>query len=139
MIDELTAIVPAPVARITLGEGDKARTINVRPLKVRQIPGVTRALRPLAGQIGALVNGGVTPDAVLELLEHHTEKVVEVLAEASDVPVDVLNDSDVDQLAGLLLAVITANKGFLSGRLIAALQTAGNAMRAGDGSTPSKP
>lgn len=127
MSDDLD-VIDGGADRSAVVIGDAAnhteRTVIVRPLKVGQVPAFARAVRPLSDEITAMMQGGVTVAGVLALLESSTEKVVEALAAATGAPVASLNDSDLNQLGELLVAVLAANKDFLRGRLTAALKTA---------------
>ncbi len=138
--DEFSAIEPLPLGAVDIGDAGNgtAQRVVVKPLKVGQIPAFARAVRPLSAQIEALIAGGLTVGAVLALLEAHTEQAVEALAAATGAPAAALNDSTIEQIGELLLAVIAANKDFLRGRLTAALKTAA-AMNPGAGQTASKP
>jgi hypothetical protein len=136
MSDEFNAINPAPIGAVDIGDAANGTTLRVivRALKVGQIPAFARAVRPLSTEVEALIAGGLSVGAVLALLEQHTDKVVEALSAATGAPTDSLNDSTIEQLGELLLAVLAANKDFLRGRLRAALQTAAT-MSAGAGQT----
>lgn len=138
--DEFSAIEPAPLGAVDIGdpENGTAQRITVRALKVGQIPAFARAVRPLSAEVEALIAGGLTVGAVLALLEQHTDKVIEALSAATGAPANALNDSSVDQIGDLLVAVLAANKDFLRGRLTAAIRTAAT-LNPGAGQTPSQP
>lgn len=136
--DEFSAIEPMPHGSVVIGDGPTRTAVVVRALKVGQIPAFARAVRPLSGEVEALIAGGLSVGGVLALLEQHTDKVVEALAIATGASAEALNDSTIEQIGELLLAVIAANKDFLRGRLTAAIQTAAK-MNLGAGPTPSQP
>lgn len=136
--DEFSAIEPVPMGVVVIGEDASQRIVHVKPLKVGQIPAFARAIRPLSSEIEAMIGGGMTVASVLALLETHTERVVEALHVATGAPVESLNDSTLEQMGELLVAVLAANKDFLRGRLTAALQTAAK-LNPGAGLTPSNP
>lgn len=136
--DEFIAIEPMPHGGVVIGDGATRTAVVVRALKVGQIPAFARAIRPLSGEVEALFAGGLSVGGVLALLEQHTDKVVEALAIATGASAEALNDSTIEQIGELLLAVIAANKDFLRGRLTAAIQTAAK-MNPGAGPTPSQP
>jgi hypothetical protein len=138
--DEFSAIEPAALGAVDIGDeaNGTAQRVVVRALKVGQLPAFARAVRPLTAQVEALIAGGLSVNAVLALLEQHTDKVVEALAVATGASSAALNDSSVEQIGELLLAVLAANKDFLRGRLTAALRTAAT-LNPGAGQTPSQP
>jgi hypothetical protein len=138
--DEFSAIEPAALGVVDIGdkENGTAQRVVVRALKVGQLPAFARAVRPLTAQVEALIAGGLTVNAVLALLEQHTDKVVEALAVATGASPAALNDSSIEQIGELLLAVLAANKDFLRGRLTAAIRTAAT-LNPGAGQTPSPP
>jgi hypothetical protein len=136
--DDLDVIDPAPAGSVTLGDGETKVVVVVKALKVGKLPAFARALQPVAGEIDAMFAAGVNAGAVLKLIEQHGEKVFEALEIATGAPKAVIEDSTIDQALELVLAVISANKDFLRGRLTAALQTAAQ-LKNGAGLTPSKP
>lgn len=138
--DEFEAIAPAPVGAVEIGDAANgtAASIVVRPLKIGQLPAFARAARPLADKISAALAIGITAADVLALLADHTDAAVDALAAATGASREALADSTLEQLGDLLAAVISANKDFLRGRLIAALRTAA-AGTSGAGPTPSSP
>lgn len=138
--DEFDAIEPAALGAVDIGDqaNGTAQRVVVKALKVGQIPAFARAVRPLTAEVEALIAGGLSVAAVLQMLEQHTDKVVEALAAATGAPADALNDSSIEQIGELLLAVLAANKDFLRGRLTAALRTAAK-VNPGAGQTPSQP
>lgn len=137
--DQYSAIDPAPAGSVDIGDpaNGTAQRLVVKALKVGQIPAFARAVLPLTAEIETLIAGGLSVAAVLQMLEQHTDKVVEALAAGTGAPAAALNDSSIEQIGELLLAVLAANKDFLRGRLTAALQTA--AATNGAGPTASKP
>ena len=138
--DDLSVIDPAPLGAVDIGDPETGTALRVvvKALKVGQIPAFARAVRPLSAEVEALIGGGLTVGAVLALLEQHTEKVIDALSAATGAPANALNDSSVEQIGDLLVAVLAANKDFLRGRLTAALQTAAK-LNPGAGQTQSRP
>lgn len=138
--DEFSVIDPAPMGAVDIGdvENGTATRVVVKALKVGQIPAFARAVRPLSAEVEALIAGGLSVGAVLALLEEHTDKIVDALAAATGAPAASLQDSSVEQIGELLVAVLAANKDFLRGRLTAALQTAAM-LNPGAGQTQSRP
>lgn len=135
--DEFSAIEPLALGAVDIGDAANgtAQRVVVKALKVGQIPAFARAVRPLTAQVEALIIGGLSAGAVLELLEQHTDKVVEALSAATGAPAASLQDSTIEQMGELLLAVLAANKDFLRGRLTAAIRTAAM-VNPGAGQTP---
>lgn len=138
--DEFSALEPIALGTVRVGDeaGGTAQTVTVRPLKVGQIPAFARAVRPVSDQVQAMLAGGLDVAGVMQLLEQHTEQVIEALAVASGARQDALRDSTIEQIGELLLAVLAANRDFLRGRLTAAIRTAA-AASSGAGQTPSQP
>lgn len=133
--DDLSVLAPEALGTVELGEGAGLWRGQVRPLKIGQLPAFARAVRPLADRLGALLAGGVTADAVLDLIEQDFDRLVEVLHVATGAPVEAVRDATLDQALGAVLAVLAANKDFLRGRLAAALRTAAT-LNPGAGPTP---
>jgi hypothetical protein len=92
------------------------RTLTVRPLSLRQIPGVARALRPLAPVLAAGLD-------LLSLAEH-LDDVVAALAAATGEPPDWLWGIAPEELLALAGAVVEVNADFFSRRLAPALVAA---------------
>ena len=128
-------LAPEALGSVELGEGAAAWRGQVRPLKIGQLPAFARAARPLADRIGGLLAGGVTAEAVLDLVEQDFDRVVELLHVATGAPVEAVKEATLDQALGAVLAVLAANKDFLRGRLAAALRTAAT-LNPGAGPTP---
>jgi hypothetical protein len=133
--DDLSVLAPEALGSVELGEGAAAWRGQVRPLKIGQLPAFARAARPLADRIGGLLAGGVTAEAVLDLIEQDFDRVVELLHVATGAPVEAVKEATLDQALGAVLAVLAANKDFLRGRLAAALRTAAT-LNPGAGPTP---
>lgn len=133
--DDLSVLAPDALGGVELGEGATAWSGQVRPLKIGQLPAFARAARPLADRIGGLLAGGVTAEAVLDLIEQDFDRVVELLHVATGAPVEAVKEATLDQALGAVLAVLAANKDFLRGRLAAALRTAAT-LNPGAGPTP---
>jgi len=133
--DDFELIEPAPAGSVTLGDGDSATTIVVKPMRVGQLPAFARALRPISAEIEQIVTSGASVDSVLGLIETQFDHVVEALHAATGAPHGAIRDSTIDQALALLLAVIAANKDFLRGRLATALTTAA-LLKPGAGQTP---
>lgn len=134
-LDDLSVLAPESQGIIELGDGEAAWRGMVHPLKIGQLPAFARAVRPLSDRIGALLAGGVTAEAVLDLVEQDFDRVVELLHVATGAPVPAVKEATLDQALGAVLAVLAANKDFLRGRLAAALRTAAN-LNPGAGPTP---
>ena len=133
--DDLSVLAPEALGTVEFGDGPAAWRGQVRPLKIGQLPEFARAARPLADRVGALLAGGVTAEAVLDLIEQDFERVINLLHVATGAPVEAVKDATLDQALGAVLAVLAANKDFLRGRLAAALRTAAT-LNPGAGQTP---
>lgn len=133
--DDFDVIDPPALGEIALGDGATRTTVVVKAMKIVQMPAFARALRPIIGEVEAMMAAGIGVDAVLTLVETRLDDVLQVLQIATGAPMEALRDSTIDQILGAVLAVIQANKDFLNGRLAAALRTAGQIR--GAGLTPS--
>jgi hypothetical protein len=125
---------------VRLGDDEGAVTITVRPLTVAQIPGFTRAIRPMLDVVADVMANGVNFDTLAGAVEGNFTDMVAALAAATTRFPRGASDDDkasalaaraeqieaatVEQVLELLLAVIQANKDFLRGRLVLALRTA---------------
>lgn len=134
--DEFSAIESAASGCVTLGDGPSAVLVAVKPLKVGQLPSFTRAVRPLVEKISAALDGGINAEAIVSLIESDFDQVVEVLHAATGASAEAIREATISQALELVLAVISANKDFLRGRLMAALKTAAT-LNLGAGQTPS--
>lgn len=123
MSDDLNVIAPAATAATFNG-----REIQIRPLKVGQLPAFARAIKPLGGSIEGIATGaqvlGVA--TILAMVADHGEAVVEAVSIATGVPAAELNDSTPDQLAELIVLVLKVNADFFKGRLTPAILGAVN-------------
>ena len=123
-----------------MGDDDQAVTVVVRPLTVAQIPPFTRAVRPLLDVVSSIMNGAVDFDTLSAAIEDHFAEMVTAMAAATvrfergasedqkaaalAARASEIEAATIEQMLELLLAVISANKDFLRGRLIQALRTA---------------
>jgi hypothetical protein len=135
--NDLAVIDPAPTGSVSIGDADNgtAQTVTVRALKIGKLPAFARAVQPLAGEIEAILAGGLTAAGVLALVEQHFDKLVDALHIATGAPRQAIEDSTIEQALELVLAVLAANRDFLRGRMTAAIQTAAYLNR-GAGPTP---
>jgi hypothetical protein len=133
---DLSAIDPAPLATVVLGEGAAAQTVVVKALKLGKLPGFARALGPVSEQIDRLLAEGVTARGVMGLVEHHFDQVIDALVIATGATREALEESTIAQACELVLAVLQANRDFFRGRAATALRAA--ATISGAGQTPSK-
>lgn len=135
---DLDVIEPAPDGAVLLGEGPDAVSVTVRKLRVGQLPAFARALQPIADDVVRIMAGDVGASDLIALVGERTSNVVEVVSAATGVSAEAINEATIEQLLELVLAILTANRDFLRGRLMAAIKTAANLSR-GDGPTPSSP
>jgi hypothetical protein len=133
--DDLEVIDPAPQGAVTLGDGAAAVRVIVKPMRVGQLPAFARALRPISSEIDRIMVDGMSVDSVLALIEGNFESAIEALHAATGAAHDAIRDATLDQALELFLAVLSANKDFLRGRLATALKTAA-AVSPGAGRTP---
>lgn len=118
-MDELSAIVAEPVS-VRIGE----RSVEIRPLVVRQLPPFARALRPIGEAIYLLLEQDKEHlDSWLGLIEDHGERLID----AAEVAVPALSRDQIENLplddfALLLMGVLEANVDFFARRLLPGLQ-----------------
>lgn len=136
-MSDLDVLAPRALAKVTFGEGATAWTGDVRPLKLKQLPGFAAALAPIGEDIQRILNLGASVGGVLELVRDRFTDVIEALAIATGAPKAAVEEADIDQGLEAVLAVLQANRNFFKGRAATALQMA--AVISGAGRTPSKP
>lgn len=134
-MSDFDVIDPAPT-----GAAFRGKTIEIKPLTVRQLPAFARAIKP----ISAVVEGFATGRAELNLgalvgvIADHGDSVVEAVSVATGLSADELGASTPDQLIELAIAVVKVNADFFKGRLTPAILAAVSKGRAviGAGPTP---
>jgi hypothetical protein len=116
-------IAPEPTAANFNG-----KAIEIRPLKVGQLPGFARAIKPIGGAIEAMATGRAALDfaGILAIVADHGEAVVDAVSIATGVPKAELNDATPDQLIELVVVVLKVNADFFKGRLTPAILAAVN-------------
>ncbi len=132
MPDDLDIIEPEQ-RTVTFGGTE----IPVRPLRVGQIPGVTRALRGVA--IGEDID-------IMALIAEHGDAVIDAMAIATGMKRAEIEEGDPAEFIELARAVIEVNADFFIARLGPTIRAAiGTALslvenvKDGIGATPSKP
>ena len=110
--DQFTALPPVPLIIFVGGE-----RLELTPLKLGEIPGFARAIRPLASSLS------VSPDW-LALLDEHGEAVIEAVAIASRRPKDWLAGLELDDAVRLTEAVFEVNADFFIQRVWPSLSEA---------------
>ena len=142
MTDDLSVLEPAG-SSITY----QGRTIDVRPIKVGQVPAIVRAARPVIDAVLALESlpdgdDAALVDVLLDLLGNHGDAVFVAAALFTGEPEDVLREGDIDEFIRLATAVIAVNRDFFAQRVAPLLKERAAAARAaslsnGAGPTPS--
>ena len=110
--DQFPALPPVPLILFVGGE-----RLELTPLRLGEIPGFARAIRPLASSLSA------SPDW-LALLDEHGEAVIEAVAIASRRPKDWLASLDLDDAVRLIEAVFEVNADFFIQRVLPSLTEA---------------
>lgn len=102
--------VIAPAARVVqLGE----RQVEILPLKVRQLPGVMRAIKPILSDLAQ----GTDSDGLMAIYVEHAEAVNAAIAiMANMAPADV-EELDIGDGLAILAAVLEVNRDFFTRRL----------------------
>lgn len=123
MSDDLDVIAPAATSATFNG-----REIQIKPLKVGQLPAFARAIKPLGGAIEAIATGTAALDVamLLGMIGDHGESVIEAVAVATGLSRDEINDATPDQLVELVVVVLKVNADFFKGRLTPAILAAVN-------------
>lgn len=128
-MSDLDDLLP-PTRNVRAGAG----TIDVRPLQVRQLPAVARALRDIPqGVLDALGGGEVD---VLMLMES-AEPIARVLAAATDEPLERLLALNPVDFATLCMTVFEVNADFFVRGLSGPLAQARARIGGMNGQTPS--
>ena len=110
--DQFPALPPVPLILFVGGE-----RLELTPLRLGEIPGFARAIRPLASSLSA------SPDW-LALLDEHGEAVIEAVAIASRRPKDWLAGLELDDAVRLIEAVFEVNADFFIQRVWPSLSEA---------------
>ena len=110
--DQIPVLPPVPLIIFVGGE-----RLELTPIKLGEIPGFARAIRPLASSLSA------SPDW-LELLAEHGEAVIEAVAIASRRPKDWLAGLELDDAVRLTEAVFEVNADFFIQRVWPSLSEA---------------
>ncbi len=114
---ESSVLAPASVEVAFRGE-----TLTISPIKIGQIPGVLKCVRPILGAISKLSSspveggGGVEID-LLQLVEENGETLIEACAIATGQKIDYIAGADVDEFVQLAKAVIEVNSDFFAKRV----------------------
>lgn len=132
--DDLDVIAPGPLGAVILGE----TMVHVRALRVGQLPAFARALKPIADDIGRIMDGDVSASSIIDLVAEHTEHIIEAASAATGASPDLIREATIEQLLELVAEILRANRDFLRGRLLSAIKLAATPNR-GDGPTPSAP
>jgi hypothetical protein len=101
--------------------------IEIMPLKTKQIGAFSRAIRPLAGDIGRLLekserDSRATTDFILRMVAAHADEVIEAVAVATGKPAEWVGDLMPDELCFLALKIIEVNADFFAARLAPGLE-----------------
>lgn len=104
-----TALPPLPILLEIAGE-----TLEITPLKLGELPAITRALRPIAAQLS------VEPDW-LALLDEHGDALIEALSLMCRRPREWLAALALDEALQLAEALFASNADFFIQRLLPSL------------------
>ena len=125
----------------------QGRVIDVRPIKVGQVPAIVRAARPVIDAVLALESlpdsdDTAMVDVLLDLLGTHGDAVFVAAALFTGESEDTLRDGDIDEFIRLATAVIGVNRDFFAQRVAPLLKERAAAAReasqsSGAGQTPS--
>ena len=140
MSDDLDVLDPAGSSISFRGE-----VIEIRPITVGAVPKLVRTARPVIDRLLELESMPDDDDTaalvglLLDLLEHHGERVFAAAAICTGKEQGWLEGGDIDEFVGLALKVIEVNRDFFARRLAPLLAGLGGSMAAmtGAGPTPS--
>lgn len=115
--------------RITIAD----RTLDLQPVKVRDLPAFLAAVEPIARELA----GG----DLMGALVRQADRVIEATAIGAGVERAWLEAREADELVELAAAVMEANADFFVRRVMPALETATSRIAAaiGSGGTPGSP
>jgi len=119
--------------------------LELRPLKIGQLPRLVRAARPVIDAVLSLEalpdeNSGDMVTLVMDLIGNHDEQVFEAASICTGKPADWLRDGDIDEFVLLAIKVFEVNRDFFARRLAPLLGGRAEALvsvASGAGRTPS--
>jgi hypothetical protein len=129
---DLERIAPTPRKITVAGE-----TLEVSPLRVRDLPAMARALAPIATAIPAIASSA-NPTAALaqaasEDVGRWIEAIISGVAVATGRPEEWVGELEIDELITLAGAVVEVNADFFARRVAPALTTAAEAVERATG------
>lgn len=112
MSDDLETIV-GETRTLTIAD----QPVEISALKVREIPPVIRALKPIMGPISALFDEQLTAESIIEM-SMRGENLITAVSIASRQPVEWVGDLMADDLVVLAMAIVEVNADFFVKRLM---------------------
>lgn len=109
-VEGLEVIVP-PVRTLRFA----GRDVEVRPLKVGQLPGVMQALA------GVDLAQGLDTGGLPDLVAAHGDRVIDAVVIATRLPREAVEEAELDEFAALLAALVEINSDFFVRRVLPAL------------------
>lgn len=109
---DLDNLIP-PTRSLDIG----GESIDVRPLRVGQLPAFTRA-------IAALLAAGESIDDPVDLVAKYPEEIAAATAVALDRPRDWVDARELDQMVDLVAAIIEVNADFFVRRVLPKMEAA---------------
>lgn len=94
------------------------RSVRLRPIRVRQLPAVTKAIEPLVRAGADLLTDEPADWLALAAQGGH---LIDAVAAASDLPVDWVGDLEPAEFSRLLLACLEVNQDFFTRQIEPAL------------------
>lgn len=149
MSDDLTTVIPEPIVAKIKGE-----TIEVRQIKVGQLPKAMRIAHPFYEQLKSLKDEALKAEKegkpftygmdFYKLVMENADPVLEMVALLTGKPREWVDDLEVDELVALFSALVEVNLDFFIQRVLPSLSglvtgAAEQIKTAGAGLTPSKP
>jgi hypothetical protein len=125
MSEDVSLEILEPAVRAVSAGG---RLVEVRPLRVRQIPAIVRALRPVLGSLPKEMDGA----ALLELYCEHAESITAAIAVMVDLAPEEVGELEIGAAIELFAICLEVNRDFftrtlpgLFGKAAAAISGAG--------------
>lgn len=110
--DDLSVIFDDQARAVTIG---RDRQIQIKPITVGAVRDFTLAVKPIAADVMAAVNG--SGDLMLTL-ELHADRMIDAVSIGAGLPLDEVRGLQLDDFVRLAAAIIEVNTDFFVKRLL---------------------
>lgn len=110
--DDLSVIFDDQARTVSIGQG---REIKIKPITVGAVRDFTLAVKPIASDIMAAVNG--SGDLILTL-ELHADRMIDAVSIGAGLSLDEVRSLQLDDFVRLAAAIIEVNTDFFVKRLL---------------------